>query len=464
MKVFITILATCAFMLPVGLFSADQTTELSPILPENTLPFTLQVDVADFSLPTGIQSFANAMWKGKWLFVTGRTNGLHTFSHVGNNFPPAFQNTKVYVIDPCTGKSWSRSLAEGGLTQEEVDTLSVTAAQFFQDEGTLYVVGGYGINTLTGEMGTKNTLTSIDIEKMMEWVIWGKPSAKSAILQTSHPSLQVTGGALFQATDHEPMLLILGQNFEGLYRGGSNGVYTHQIRPFWVVEDDDGLNIISQPALKTYPDYRRRDLNIAPIILDNAFAYVALGGVFTITGGVWTVPIIIFPDGTSGEALPSSPCAFKQGMNHYNCPVFGLYSNRSEEMFVVLPGGISLGFFSGGVFMTDEEVPFINQITTIKIDKDQHYTQYIMDNEYPFIASTGSNPGNQLLFGAEAVFIPREDIALYRNGVIQLDALPNTPTVIGYIVGGIMSTVPNTSAGTDTTSSPYIFAVTLTPR
>lgn len=464
MKVFVTILTICALSLPIGLFSADQTSELSPILPETSLPFSLQLDVADFTLPTALQAFASASWKGKWLFIAGRTNGLHTFAHVGNNFPPSFQNTNVYVVDPETGRAWSRSLGDGGLAQEEIDTLSVTAGQFFQNEGTLYLVGGYGINTLTGDMETKPTLTSIDIEKMMDWVMTGRSSAKRAICQASHPSLQVTGGALFQATDHEPMLLVLGQNFEGLYRTGSNGIYTHQIRPFWVVDDEDGLSILAEPSLKTYPTYRRRDLNVAPIILDNAFAYVALGGVFTLTGGVWTVPILIFPDGSSGEALASAPSAFKQGMNHYNCPVFGLYSNRSEEMFVVLPGGISLGFFSGGVFMVDEEVPFINQMTTIKIDKKQNYTQYIMDSEYPFIASTGSNPGNQLLFGAEAVFIPKEGIALYRNGVIQLDVLPQTPTVVGYIVGGVMSTLPNTSAGTDTTASPYVFTVTVIPR
>lgn len=87
-----------------------------------------------------------------------------------------------------------------------------------------------------------------------------------------------------------------------------------------------------------------------------------------------------------------------------------------------------------------------------------------MDNEYPVIPSTGSNPGNRLLFGTEAVFIPHDDIALYVNNVIQLDALPKAPTVIGYIVGGIMSTLPNTNTSADSTASPYIFKVILTPR
>lgn len=151
-------------------------------------------------------------------------------------------------------------------------------------------------------------------------------------------------------------------------------------------------------------------------------------------------------------------------MNHYNCPSFGLYSTHSKEMYVIFPGGISYGYFSGGVFTTNTEIPFINQVTTIKIDKHNNYTQYLMNGEYPFIVSTGSNPGSQLLFGAEAQFFPLDDTPLFNNGVIQLDALPNRPTVIGYIVGGIMSTRANTTFITDSTSSPYVFTVTLIPR
>lgn len=465
MKLLLKIITAYALLLPSGAIWGNQTTTLSPILSEDSLPFTLQIDIAGFSLPSGIQSFASATSGGKWLLLAGRTNGLHDFSNVGNNFPPAFQNRTVYVIDPSTGNSWSRSLEEAssGLSQLEIDVLSVTASQAFQKDDTLYIVGGYGINSATGEMETKSTLTAINIDRMMQWVVNASPTARSAIRQASHPSLQVTGGFLFQANDHQPMLLMLGQNFQGLYLPSSNGLYTKQIRPFWLNESKN-LGVLSKPSKTIFPDYRRRDLNIVPILQDNKFAYVALGGVFTLDDGVWTVPITIFPDGSSFEPDPTSPNTFKQGMNHYNCPAFGVYSTRVKEMFVVLPGGISFGFFSGGVFTTDSEIPFINQVTTIKIDKYSNFTQYIMNEEYPLIASTGSNPGNQLLFGAEAVFFPADNTPLFSNGVIQFDALPKVPTVIGYIAGGIMSTLPNTNTASDSTSSPYVFTVTLIPK
>ena len=99
-------------------------------------------------------------------------------------------------------------------------------------------------------------------------------------------------------------------------------------------------------------------------------------------------------------ADPSDPYTFKQGMNNYICPTVGLYSMNTGDMYTILFGGISFGFFENGVFKTDEEIPFINQFTTIKINPCGQFRQYLMDTEYPFILSTQSNPGNRLLFGA----------------------------------------------------------------
>jgi hypothetical protein len=86
-----------------------------------------------------------------------------------------------------------------------------------------------------------------------------------------------------------------------------------------------------------------------------------------------------------------------------------------------------------------------------------------MSSEYPFIASTGSNPGNQLLFGARAHLFAADRLPAYGNGVLDLDQLGGSqPRVVGYIVGGIMSTLPNTNTQSDSAASPYIFKVTLT--
>lgn len=451
---------------------ANQTPTVSPVIPEdNTLPFTLEIDLADFSLPAGLQSYAGAIYKGKWFLITGRTSGLHGFvAGSTNNFPIPAQNTMAFVIDPDTGQSWSRELNDpsSGLSQAEIDPLSTTAAQYFQKKGgnLLYVVGGYGWNTATSKMITFDTLTEINLDIMIPWVMnGGTPNAQAAIRQTSDPFLRVTGGFLFQATDNSPMLLMLGHDFEGFYTMGVQN-YTNQIRTFQIQDNGTNLTIVPNPSSITYPDYRRRDLNIVPILKGNNLAYVAFAGVFTPSGGAWTVPITIFPNGASYELNPQDPSTFKQAMNQYICASFGLYSSQRDEMYVVFPGGISYGFFSNGTFQTDAELPFINQVTTIKIGKNNRYTQYLMNAKYPYMTSTGSmcSEDNQLLFGSSAQFFYREDIPLFSNEVIQFDAIPKVPTVIGYIVGGIMSKCANTSSPTDSTSCPFVFTVTLIPK
>ena len=143
---------------------------------------------------------------------------------------------------------------------------------------------------------------------------------------------------------------------------------------------------------------------------------VALSGVFTLPGGAWTVPVSISPLGVPSMADPSLPGTFKQGMNNYVAPTLGLYST-SGNMYTVVMGGISFGYFANGVFQTDVELPFINQVTTIRIDPQGLFTQYLMDAEYPLIRSTGSNPGNPLLFGAGAAFFPSTPLPMFDNGV-----------------------------------------------
>ena len=83
-------------------------------------------------------------------------------------------------------------------------------------------------------------------------------------------------------------------------------------------------------------------------------------------------------------------------MNNFACPVLELHSSQNNTSYTVLMGGISYGFFNDGTFETDSELPFINQVTTIKRDSNGVYSQYLMTGAYPVILSTNSNPGNVL--------------------------------------------------------------------
>lgn len=464
---------TCAFLTGiVPLNSANQTPDVSPITPQYFVPFFVDVEQVDLSLPSGIQSFVRGTYKGKWILLAGRVNGLHNFNNDNNNFPPSQQNRTVYVVDIANGTVHSRSLLDpnSGLTQEQIDILSVTSAQYYQHKNTLYMSGGYGVNTATGLFDTKPVLTAIDMQGLIQWVVDpnSEPLSES-VRQLRDPVFQVTGGYMTRSLKGLS-LLIFGQNYFTFYVPGQNGIYSEQVRRFKIKDNGKTLSVkVLEPSPQIGPNafYRRRDLNVIPIM--QAFdglplpAYIALSGVFTETGGIWTVPVYISTKGWPSMANPSDPGTFKQGMNNYNCPVLSTFSERTGNMFTTLFGGLSYGYFdTNGTFQTDEEIPFINQITTVQIDKRGNINQFLMDDTYPVVISQGSNPGNQLLFGAGANFIPVDNLSTYKNGVIKLDKI-KYPTVVGYIVGGIASTLPNTVSSTDSTASPLIFKVTLKP-
>src|SRR6266849_3755572 len=133
--------------------------------PGTGLPFRIAIDFAGFSLPGGIHSYVTGSANGKWLFLAGRTNGMHTFNNDKNNFPPAQQNSTVFVVDFVQQTVATRSLTDpgSGLTQTQIDSLSVTSPQSYQVGSTLYMAGGYGVDTATGRFSTKDAFTAIDV-------------------------------------------------------------------------------------------------------------------------------------------------------------------------------------------------------------------------------------------------------------------------------------------------------------
>jgi hypothetical protein len=472
MKLFPGIFQSVAFTIALACASSaiaqNQTATNTPVIPDNGVPFTIDIEQANFSLPSGLQSYVVGTDHGQWLLLAGRINGLHGFNNNDNNFPPDTQNTTVFVVDPKAQTVVTRSLtdAESGLTQAQIDILSATGSQFYQSGDTLYISGGYGVDTATTNFTTKDCLSAINIPGLIHWV--NHPSRHETAAQHIHQAFnsifQVTGGVMAESSPHHA-LLMFGDDFEGPVTPESTATYTGQIRRFAIFNVGNHLDVFPEASEPAIPDtnYFRSDLNVVPTVTGNKGGFLALSGVFTPQGGIWTVPVEISQVGVPTMADPNVDATFKQGMNNFTCPVIELHSHQSNTSYTVLLGGISYGFFSDDTFETDSELPFINQVTTIKRDPNGVYTQYLMNGTYPVILSTNSNPGNQLLFGAGATFIPAAGVRSFQNGVIQLDHLERHSVVIGYIVGGIQSTLPNTVSESDTASSPYIFTVTLIP-
>ena len=443
----------------------NQTPTLSPIVVDGDLPYIIDVVVRDMgaaTIPT-LQSYAVGQVGDEWVVLAGRTNGLHNFTSDGTqNFPPQFQNSTVWVIDPVAQASWSRALTDptSGLGPEQVDSLSATNTEFYQDGTTLYVAGGYVYDSVADDFTTYDTLSEINLPGVIDWVKTGTGSLAANLRQVSDPIVKVTGGIMTEIDGRT--LLVFGQDFEGPYTGSADGTYTQQVRSFDIVDVEGSLAIANTDASAQAAEYRRRDLNVVPFLHRTGPAtydegLIAFSGVFLPgpTGGVWTVPVEISADGTPSMADPNHPDTFKQGMNNYDSPTISLYSETDDSTHTLIFGGISLQYYdySTGHFVTDDGAPFISQSTSIVRSTAGAYTQYLLDGaDYPVSGVNGP-----LLFGAGARFLPATDLPKVGD-FFDLDGLRGT-VVLGQIYGGIMAVQGN---GGPSTASSYVFDVLYT--
>ena len=439
-----------------------------------SLPYTLSLRKREMPhvLPT-LQSFVFGQSQGLWVLLGGRTNGLHKFTDDPlKNFPPRRQNGRIWVIDPISGRKWSRPLDDSSLTPDQVDGLSTFAAQSVQIGDTLYVVGGYGFSRSLNDFMTFPTMTALDLGNIIKWVRrenFNEPDLAALIRQTEHDVLKVTGGQLMMLGDRA--ILAFGQLFDGGY-GSPNftQIYTSQVRSFSILDDGKRLaisDIRRSPATPNDNKYRRRDYNLVPIIdtidTQEVAKAAALAGVFTLTDGMFTVPVEINKGGRPTMADPTAPSTFKQAMSGYNCAVLPIYDSATGQSHALLFGGISYVFYNGstGDFVEDGNFPFINDVTAVVRRADGRYRQVLI-GKFPVVQTVDNK---RLRFGAEAGVFLRPSIPLTGNGMIDLAELKAQHGArrvhVGWIYGGIAAEKPNFGA---TVASNIVFDIFLVPR
>ncbi len=465
------LLLACA--LPAG--AQNPSGIYSPVHLNSALPYRVELRpyaMGQADVPT-LHSYAVGEYGGKFLLISGRTNGLHGFDDFDpeSGFPPQYQNRDVWVIDFATRQTWHRSLDDpaSGLTEAQIQSLSTTNNQFYRARNKLYITGGYGRNGQDPEFGgptfgTFDTLSSIDLPGLMDWVANGTGTAANHIRQIHNPLFQVTGGAMY-AIDGRTHL-VFGQNFNGTYFQQANGEYTRQVRSFDIV-DGATLSIENTTMSAQNENFRRRDLNVFPVLRPDGaggleMGLTALSGVFTPAGDAWSVPVEIDADGNPTMADPNDPATFQQGMNNYHSAKLGLFSENREEMHELLFGGISLKFLDPvtQTIETDFGLPFVNDITAVMVDADGNYSQHHLG----FFPEFFDQQGGRLRFGTNADFLLAEGVPTFENGVIRLDDLPGE-TTLGYIYGGIVANAPHVrfNPGALSGASNRVFQVVLIP-
>jgi hypothetical protein len=424
------------------LLTATATASSFPIIDTGQVPFQIHLTPVNIPDAPALQGAAYAQYAGLWLFIGGRTNGLHGFGS-GQDFPPEFQNRDIIVINPIRGQVWTRPWSDSTLSTAAIDALTSAHTESVQSGQQLYIIGGYGVDSATNVSTTFDTLTAINVPGLIRDVMFGGDIA-AQVRQIQNPIFQVTGGQLGVLGNR--FYLVMGQSFLGDYFSPTSvQTYTDQIQSFQIINTPRELAISNYQTSTDPVNFHRRDFRMSPVILPNDQSAIEVyGGVFTPDFSVYRQPITI---ARSGQ-ITISP--YQQFFSQYDSPQIPLYSPSTHTMQTIFLGGISLYnyFPDTQTISEDSNIPFINTITDLVQPPNGADQEYVMPEQLPG------------LLGTEAAYLPARVVPSYSNGVINLDVI-HRPIVIGYMYGGILAQQANFG---NSTASSDIFKITLVPN
>ncbi len=409
-----------------------------------------QLTVEETAIPgmPGLQSFVWAQHGSRWLLIGGRKDGLHRRQPFAA-FEPEGANDLIFVVEPASGKIWSAGVEK--LPKSVAEQLAATNIQFYQDGNTLYLLGGYGFSRLREAFISYPLLTAVDVPGLIEAIVAGKKTT-SFFRQTEDERLAVTGGALGKIGDR--FYLAGGHRFDGAYNpmGPNNGPgflqeYTNAVRSFRI------QNAEGKPFLEEYEvwldslEWHRRDYNLVPQVFpDKTTGYTAFSGVFRPEANLpWLNTVDVK---TSGYQAKSG---FEQLLNAYHSANLPLYDAASGAMQTIFFGGISQFYFDeNNLLLNDYDVPFTKAVSVVTRSADGQMSEALLPLEMPGY------------LGAAAWFLPEANVPAFENGVLDFARLPQTKTLVGYLVGGIESSGGNifwVNTGAQSKASTRVFRV-----
>ncbi len=406
-------------------------------------PYSIEIERIYIPGSPAIHSFAFAELNGNWLFVGGRTNGLHGFNP-GDAFPKQYSNKNIFVVNPNTQETFSKNIFSD-CSYNTADPMRSTNMQYYQDGNKLYLIGGYGYDSASNSLITFPVLTVIDVNETMQAIISGS-SISPYIRQISDSRLQVSGGELQKLGDY--FYLAGGHNFTGTYtRTVNNQIYTDKIQKFKIIDNGISISLSDYSSWTDTVEFHRRDMNLVPAMKpDGVTPYMILyGGVFKRNVDLpFLNPIYIDADG------PAVDYSFEQKMSQYTCSYLSAFNSNTGSMHTTFLGGTSLYYYNENthILQYDSLVPFIDDITTLTRNSSGVSDERLSVNRLP------------ALLGTNAKFILNESIPQYSNKIIKLHEISGR-TFAGIIYGGIRAILPN---NTPSFPSDYILKVYITPK
>jgi hypothetical protein len=411
-----------------------------------SLPNITLVPVNSSALPA-LREPIVATSAGSWLIMSGALGGFHDFN---NNFNP-----NISVYNPNTQQINSVSVSSTNLPIALKNQLASSDPEFLQDGNTLYVIGGF-YTPDNVNWTTLNTITAINISGMMNAVINGQTNLAAFVATNSIiPQFKVAGGQLGKIGSN--FYLTFGQDCEGAYCATSQ-TYTNSIYQFITdptLATTAIINTVSRPDLDG-SGFRRRDYTLAPFMLGSTPTLFAMGGPFTPgnEANVWT-------NGINFNAnLQANINFINQQANQYSSPNLSMYSTNSNVSYVATFSGLSNLYWSTSGLVYDNTTPYGNILDLITSDASGNVQEYA--NMQPLCS--GQPLASCLYMGLAGQFIPVANNYDSRS-ILQLDQLPqNSPTLVGYVYAGLVSSARNIFVTPDpTTASNQVYAVYVTP-
>jgi len=411
--------------------------------------FIIEIEPLTIVNAPGIHSYSwGVTTDHKWVIVGGRIDGLHQRQPFAA-FLDEDNNKSAYVIDPITEQVWSADLS--GLPASIFEQMKSTNQNFVQRDNTLYIAGGYGYSGTAADHITYPNLTAIALDELANAIINGTP-IESYFRQITDVNMKVTGGQLEILDD--TFYLVGGQLFDGRYNpmGPTNGpgfvqVYSNDIRTFNVADDGTTMNITNYQFVHDTVNLHRRDYNMSHQIFPNGeLGFTAFSGVFNYSD----MPYLNSVDITSPTTYATNN-TFNQYLSQYHSAKLPIYDTTAQVMHNIFFGGLSqFTLDNSGNLVEDINVPFVKTIS--RVTRDNNGVMQEVDLGYIEMPA---------LLGAGAEFIPAEQF-YYDNDILNLNDVPNSKTLVGYIYGGIESSAENiffTNDGTQSFASNVIFKV-----
>lgn len=408
--------------------------------------FSIELDTFSIAGAPGVHSYAVGQYEDKWLIVGGRREGLHR-RQMAFSFGAAYNNTDIIVVDPGARQVWTAPLT--GLPAGIAEQLQSTNVQFEQVDTILYVVGGYAYAATPGEHITHDKITAINLPGAIDAVINGF-ALSPHFRQTAHPVFTVAGGQMDMLDT--TFYLVGGHNFSGNYT--SSGMpaftqrYTNAIYTFNLHDDGSLVTVLNLDSMVDTAQLHRRDFNMMPqIFQDGSYGLTAFSGVFRYDQDLpWFNTVDI---DTSGYTVVPG---FGQYLSQYHSAKMAIADTAANEMHTIFFGGMSMYTLDTltDLLEVDSLVPFVNTISRV--------TRY-GDGTLEEFKEKAEMPG---LLGSGAEFIGIDTMPYLDHEIVNVNALPYGRHLVGYICGGIESTLDNiflTNNGTQSSAYAGLFEV-----